>query len=364
MSRKLNSISALFALAVLVLCLMNASNVAAQTQECADLSAATGQQGWMLVSGPGISTPKVPVTVGSYPGWQSPPLLGSSWVSIDANQGSQAGATGDYTYETSFCLCRDGKHALSLSFYADNGAKVFLNNTTLLFATSGSYNFSGAPKVVNYSWVGGPGINKVQIVVHNDSGPTGLNAVLKITGANTGNCCPDLNTSTGQQGWVLTSSPGVTIPKTPVVVSPYAGWQNPTLAGSSWISIDANRGGLAGNYTYDFPFCLCGNGKHQVNLSFYADNGATVLLNGTQIFATSGINNFNGAPNVVNYGWSGGPTQGTLRIIVSNQSSVTGLDAVLKITGASAGRCPRTVGTATMADESIKNTGLQPSVGP
>jgi hypothetical protein len=337
MSRKLK-----FAIFVLTVCLFSVASVAAQTEQCSDLNTATGQPGWMLISGPGINAPKVPVNVSPYPGWQSPSLPGSSWVSTDPNHG---GSTGDYTYEYTFCVCKNGKHALNLSFYADNGAVVFLDNTQI-FTTAGSYNFNGAARTVNYGWVGGPGISKVRIVVHNDSGPTGLNAVLRISGASTGTCCSDLSTATGQPGWTLSSGPGLNSPILPVNVGPYSGWQSPTLPGSSWISVDANRGSLPGNYAYDFPFCVCDGGKHQLNLSFYADNGAQVFLNNTQIFATSGVYNFNGAAKVVNYNWAGGPGQNILRILVSNQGSVTGLDAVLQITGATAGRCGRAVGAA------------------
>lgn len=340
MPRKFATVSANLALTILSLCLISVASVTAQTQQCSDLSTATGQPGWMLVSGPGINTPKTPVNVSPYSGWQSPSLPGSSWVSTDANRG---GPTGDYTYEFSFCLCKDGKHQLSLSFYADNGATVYLDNNQI-FTTTGSYNFNGAAKVVNHVWAGGPGISKVRIVVRNDSGPTGLNAVLKISGATTGTCCSDLKTATGQPGWALVKGPGVNGPQAPVNVSPYSGWQSPTLPGSSWISVDSNRGSLPGDYTYEFPFCLCGEGKHQLNLSFYADNGATVFLNSTQIFATGGVYNFNGAAKTVNYGWASGPGPNTLRIVVSNQGSVTGLDAALQITGATSGRCARATG--------------------
>lgn len=263
MAQNIKSTSLLVALAVSFLGLISVSSVAAQTQQCANVSTATGQPGWMLVSGPGINTPKLPVNVSPYPGWQNPALPGSSWVSTDAGRG---GATGDYTYEFSFCLCKDGKHELSLSFYADNGATVFLDNTQIS-ATTGSYNFNGAAKVVNYVWSGGPGVGKVRIVVHNDSGPTGLNAILRISGATTSTCCADLNSATGQPGWTLISAPGLNAAQTPVNVTPYSGWQNPPLPGSSWISIDANRGSLGGDYTYAFPFCLCNEGKHQLNLS-------------------------------------------------------------------------------------------------
>lgn len=349
MSKTFKSFFATFALTVSVLCLVSAANVFAQTQTCGDLTSVTGQPGWMIVSGPGIGAPKVPVNVSPYPGWQNA-LPSSSWISIDANQGSIAGTTGDYAYESTFCLCRDGKHALSLSFYADNGATVLLNGNQI-FTTSGSYNFNGAAKVVNYSWAGGPGINKIQIVVHNDSGPTGLDAVLRISGATTGTCCADLKTATGQAGWMLVSSPGVNVPKIPVPVSPYSGWQNAPLPGSTWISIDASRGNLGGDYTYDFPFCVCKEGKHVLNLSFYADNGATVLLNSTQIFATTGVYNFNGAAKVVNYSWASGSGTNILHIVVHNQSSVTGLDAILNISGATAGRCARAIGPALEQDQ-------------
>ena len=341
MSRKLGSVSTIFSLTILFLGLTMVTSVTAQTQ-CGELSTATGQPGWTLVSGPGINTPIQPVNVSPYPGWQSPSLPGSSWVSTDANRG---GAPGDYTYEFSFCLCKDGKHALSLSFYADNGAVVFLDNTQI-FATTGSYNFNGAPKVVNYSWPSAAGISKVRIVVHNDSGPTGLNAVLRVSGATTGTCCSDLNTATGQPGWNLVKAPGLSSPIVPATVGPYPGWQNPPLPGSSWISVDPSRGSLAGDYVYEFPFCVCGEGKHALNLSYYADNGATVFLNSTQISNTSGVSNFHGAPTAVNYGWASGPGPNVLRIVVSNQSLVTGLDAVLQISGASAGRCARAAGPA------------------
>ncbi|HEX8492546.1 MAG TPA: carboxypeptidase-like regulatory domain-containing protein [Pyrinomonadaceae bacterium] len=199
MLRKLYTVSETLAFIVLVLCLMTASSAVAQTQQCPNLSTATGQSGWMLVGGPGIGAPKLPVNVNPHPGWKNPPLPGSSWVSIDANQGGAGGPAANYTYEYTFCLCKEGNHLLNLSFYADNGATVYLNNTQI-FTTTGSYNFNGAAKVVNYSWAGG-GTNKVRIVVHNEGGPTGLNAVLKVTGA-TGSCCqartsaPDAATGT------------------------------------------------------------------------------------------------------------------------------------------------------------------------
>lgn len=175
---------------VLVLGLITAASVAAQTPHCPDLNTATGQQGWMLVSGPGntVPVPIVPVNVTPYPGWAGP-IAGSSWVSVDPNRGNDIG---DYNYEYTFCVCKGGKHALYLSFYADNGAKVYLN-TTLIFSTIGNSNFAGAPKgPPTTNPYTGPalvlGTNTLRIVVRNDSIVTGLDAVLKVTGAR-GGCC-------------------------------------------------------------------------------------------------------------------------------------------------------------------------------
>ena len=171
---------------LLVLGLITAASVAAQTPECPNLQSGTGQPGWMLVSGPGVTGPRVPVNVTPYSGWAGP-IAGSSWVSVDANRGN---TPGDYTYEYTFCVCREKpKPVLDLSFYADNGATVYLN-TTQIFATAGNHNFSGLARVVPaYS---GPalvlGTNTLRIVVWNESSVTGLDAVLKVTGAR-GGCC-------------------------------------------------------------------------------------------------------------------------------------------------------------------------------
>jgi hypothetical protein len=138
---------------------------------------------------------------------------------------------------------------------------------------------------------------------------------------------------------MLVSGPGVNTPKAPVNVSPYPGWKNPPLPGSNWVSPDANHGDAEGDYIYEFTFCLCREGKHILNLSFYADNEATVNLNGTQIGHTTGSSNFYGASNSVNYSWASGPGINKLRIVVRNNELSTGLDAVLKIAGASVGGC-------------------------
>ena len=161
--------------------------------------------------------------------------------------------------------------------------------------------------------------------------------------------CPELfRASTSQSGWMLVSGPGVSSPKPAVSVSPYNGWS--VLPGSTWVSVDPYRGNVAGDYTYEFTFCLCQAAKQpHLSISFYADNSAKVLLNTTQIFATTGNMNFTGSPKGVNNytgpGWVAGTNK--VVVIVHNDSSVTGLDAMLQVTEASAGACPRRVGLPT-----------------
>ncbi|HEX2835248.1 MAG TPA: hypothetical protein VHW00_19700 [Thermoanaerobaculia bacterium] len=151
-----------------------------------DLTAPTGQPGWVLVSSPGVTTPKAPVVVTPNPGWST--LPGASWVSVDAQRGS---AGGDYTYEYTFCLCASAKAPrLDVSLLADNRATVFLNNNQI-FATTGNTNFAPPIKTVTYTatpnWII-PGTNKVKIVVGNDSNVTGLAAIVKVVAA--GGACP------------------------------------------------------------------------------------------------------------------------------------------------------------------------------
>jgi hypothetical protein len=168
------------------------TRVAAQAP-CANLTSATGQPGWLLVSGPGINSPQVPVNVPTLSGWANP-IAGSHWVSINANYESSVYVyPSDYTFEYTFCVCPQKKPSLALTFYADNGAQVYLNST-LIFSTSGTNNSSGAPKgsptLTPYI---GPalttGTNTLRIVVRNENySPMGLDALLKVSGAQPG-CC-------------------------------------------------------------------------------------------------------------------------------------------------------------------------------
>lgn len=318
---------------LLVLGCLTATGAVAQVP-CSTVNANTGQPGWKLVSGPGFTTPKAPVAVKPYAGWGV--LPNAQWISVDANHGTLAG---DYAYEYQFMSCPCRAQGVNLTYFADNRATVSLNGA-VIDTGSGNTNFKGAPRTMSYNQPFVKGTNKLRIVVHNENHVTGLNAMLTINGATTNGQCPcttTLTTATGQPGWMLTSGPGVTAPRTPISVSPYAGWG--LLPGSSWVSVDANRGNSPGNYTYEYAFCKCGDGP--MALQMYADNGATVSLNNAgQIFASKGDSNFKNTPLPVNYSGAFAPGNNKLRITVRNDGSVTGLDAVLTVGGATAGVCP------------------------
>ena len=162
-----------------------------------------------------------------------------------------------------------------------------------------------------------------------------------------GSCSPQsvLNVVTGQPGWMLVSSPGVTTPKPAVTVSkPTPGWS--PLAGASWVSVDGSGGSQGGAYTYQFTFCLCLSPPQgaSLTLSYFADNSATVRLNSTPIpaAAIAGPKGFTGkAGGVANYTGAGFVIgTNTLTIVVVNEADTTGLEAVLKVVGAVAGACP------------------------
>jgi hypothetical protein len=153
-----------------------------------NLTATTGQPGWQLVSGPGISAPQAPVVMPAYPGWGTVP--GASWVSVNGSGGSGAG--GFYVYEYQFCLCASAKgQRLDLTFLADNGAVISLNGKQI-HATTGNGNFKNPPKTVSYTGVPSdwviPGTNTLRIVVENESNVTGLAASLVIRADN--GACP------------------------------------------------------------------------------------------------------------------------------------------------------------------------------
>lgn len=169
------------------------------------LQAATGQQGWTLVSAPaGVLAPHAAVTVTPpNPAWATA-LSGSAWVGPTAASGTANMPGGLYVYEYKFCLCREeqGQHpVLSLSFFSDNGSTVSLNAGFLLSPftpANNSFQHPSGPFSVVYSGPVGPNdpkfkpcpqVNTLTITVDNQEGsdrrgtPTGLDAILNISGA-------------------------------------------------------------------------------------------------------------------------------------------------------------------------------------
>jgi hypothetical protein len=163
-----------------------------------------------------------------------------------------------------------------------------------------------------------------------------------------------------------------------MVVTPSAGWGS--VPGASWVSVDADRGGLlgpnhhgvAGDFTYQFVFCVCRPQGVSLTLSFLAKNSATVKLNGVGIYNTTGDDNFQSPPRVVNYAGAF-LTMGTntLLIVVHNSASVTGLAANLRVIGGAAGACPKPtcpnlrLGYQSRANSSVVNVSLSlTNVGP
>jgi len=333
----------------LVLSLITAATAVAQTSStsCGQstnpvLNAATGQAGWTLFSGPGVSVPKPAVVSNVTPGWGT--LKGARWVSVDSNGGNLPGS---YTYEFTFCVCRFPAAAWTLSYFADNGAEVWMNGTQIpAAAIAGPQGFTGTPGGITTPSSFGlvPGTNTLKIVVNNIDSVTGLDALLRVEGAVSGPCPPpcsgQLQTATGQPGWTLFSSPGVTVPKPAVLSNVTPGWS--TLPNSKWVSVDSNGGYLPGPYTYEFTFCVCQLPGAAWTLSYFADNGAQVWMNGTLISAAgiAGPKGFTGTPGgIVNSTLGLVSGTNTLKIVVNNIDSVTGLDAVLRVIGATSGPC-------------------------
>ncbi len=160
--------------------------------------------------------------------------------------------------------------------------------------------------------------------------------------------CPTLTTATGKPGWTLASAPGVTSPKPAVSVSPYAGWK--TMSGATWISSNAQHGGVAGDYVFTYAFCLCdypkaGAPPPVLTLNLRTDNASSVYVNNTLIGTTSGTSFNAAAPTTItysgNYGGGWKPGTNTLRVVVKNDSHAAGMIATLSVTRATAGQCAR-----------------------
>jgi hypothetical protein len=143
-------------------------------------------------------------------------------------------------------------------------------------------------------------------------------------------CTPAQNAvETSATGWIVQAPPsGSVVPA--VTITPYVSWHAP-LGTSHWIANVANAY-APGYYTYVYRFCLCAQPKGlrqsatTMFVSILADNEFKAYVNSTGPFLQGGGYSFqnptSGSPpsNAFLSGWN------TLKIVVHNDSSVTGLD--------------------------------------
>lgn len=164
------------------------------------LRTGTGQQGWTLASAPkGVTTPRTAVVLTPPNPSYAPALPGSAWVGPTAGSGVDNLPIGNYVYEFKFCLCRaeQGQHpVLSVLLFSDNETNsVTLNGGPNLISPTPSVSFAHPPGPFPVVFTGSvtphangafrpcPEVNTVAITVDNEGGPTGLDAILSITGA-------------------------------------------------------------------------------------------------------------------------------------------------------------------------------------
>lgn len=171
-----------------------------QRQDCCLLQTATGQPGWTLVSAPQpIHTPRAAVVLTPPNSNYAPALPGSAWVGPTADSGIDDPPAGDYVYEFKFCLCHKQHNQnplLSLLFFSDNSTiSVTLNGGPSLISPTPDVSFANPPGPFSIVFPGPvaahgvgtfrpcPEVNTLAITVNNESGPTGLDAILSIIGA-------------------------------------------------------------------------------------------------------------------------------------------------------------------------------------
>lgn len=172
------------------------------TDQCT-LQTGTGEPGWTLVSvpeGTGVVTPEAAVVLTPPNSLYAPALPDSQWVGPTAGSGVDLNLpVGNYVYEFKFCLCHkkdERKPMLSLSFLADNFvSSVRLNGGPSLIAPTPFESFLIPPGPFSVVFKGAvkphgigtfrpcPEVNTLAITVDNGGGPSGLDAVLSVTGA-------------------------------------------------------------------------------------------------------------------------------------------------------------------------------------
>ena len=137
---------------------------------------------------------------------------------------------------------------------------------------------------------------------------------------------PSRTMVTGTDAWTIASGP--VTGSANVTTSPSSAWY--TITGTKWVG--PGPGGTAtnvGDYTYELQFSLCKNFKSPtLTVTLVADNSATVFLNGCSLGGTVGGNSGFATPTTL-------PTPppscfqagcNTLKVVVHNSGSVTGLD--------------------------------------
>ncbi len=150
-----------------------------------------------------------------------------------------------------------------------------------------------------------------------------------------------INTRTAP--WMVATGNGPAVPVSTNVSNP--GWS--PLAPAGWVGPPALSGT---SYTYtlqiEIPKCTIG-ARVGLKGTFGADNSAILYLDNTQISATSGgINGFQ-APNFGSFSTVLTPGPHTLKVVVSNPHSVTGL--ILQ--GGLITQCPKELSSTTTAPD-------------
>jgi hypothetical protein len=154
----------------------------------------------------------------------------------------------------------------------------------------------------------------------------------------------ELPLATGTADWVFADGPVASMKGKSALVytQPPAAWGS--LQGSSWVTAVTGQSSPVDNYFYELRFCLCpGFRNASLAMSLLADNGATVLLNGTQIGAVTDPNGkgFVNPPKPVSTNVQGlfKPGVNVLTVRVQNGGGYTGFLVGGQLT-ADAGRCP------------------------
>lgn len=136
------------------------------------------KSGW-LVEPPGSSGfIKAGVTKPPNPDW-APAMKGSKWISANKTYGTGNGPDGYYTYEYTFCpAIASSTPSISLNVLADNAFDINLNGNDFdptPFLNYGSDAPFTVPQTVSTSTgFSTTGNNVLQVIVENQTGPTGL----------------------------------------------------------------------------------------------------------------------------------------------------------------------------------------------